>query len=155
MAGKELNVYKRILVLLDGSVRAETILPHVKQLAKMAGSTVILLQVVEPATTVATAYDVMSYYSTDMAEQWTSDAQKYLQAVQQDFSEMGIGTKIVIAHGPVVKSILDVGQEENADLIAMASHGRTGLASVFYGSKAAGVLQQIDRPLLLVRVGQE
>ena len=36
----------------------------------------------------------------------------------------------------------------------MASHGRSGLASVFYGSKAAGVLQQIDRPLLLVRVGK-
>ena len=51
-------------------------------------------------------------------------------------------------------SILGAAQEEDADLIAMASHGRTGLASVFYGSKAAGVLQQIDRPLLLVRVGK-
>ncbi len=148
-------MYKRILVLLDGSTRAETILPHVKQLAQMANSTVILLQVVEPATTVASTYDVMSYYSVDMAEQWTHDAQEYLERVQKDFNALGIQTKIVIAHGPVVKSILEVGKEENADLIAMASHGRTGLASVFYGSKAAGVLQQIDRPLLLVRVGPE
>ena len=38
-----------------------------------------------------------------------------------------------------------------ADLIAMASHGRTGMSQVFYGSVAAGVLHRVDRPLLLVR----
>ena len=42
-------MYRKILVLLDGSTRAETILPHVKHLAKLGGSTVILLQVVEPS----------------------------------------------------------------------------------------------------------
>ncbi len=42
-------------------------------------------------------------------------------------------------------------EQEDADLIAIASHGRTGLAQVFYGSVAAGVLQRIDRPLLLIR----
>jgi nucleotide-binding universal stress UspA family protein len=46
---------------------------------------------------------------------------------------------------------LDVAAREEVNLIAMTSHGRTGLARVFYGSVAAGVLHQADRPLLLVR----
>lgn len=147
-------MYDKILVLLDGSTRAETILPHVKHLAKLGKSKVILLQVVEPSATVSTPYDVVPYYSADLAEQWTDEAREYLEGVQEQFGELGVETTIVIAHGPVVRSILDAAREQNADLIAMASHGRTGLASVFYGSKAAGVLQQIDRPLLLVRVGK-
>lgn len=148
-------MYDRILVLLDGSTRAETILPHVKHLATLSGSKVILLQVVEPMAPAATTYDVMPHYEADLAELWTQEAQEYLESVQEDFRQLGIETKIVIAHGPVVRSILNAARDEKADLIAMASHGRTGLASVFYGSKAAGVLQQIDRPLLLVRVGKE
>ena len=47
--------------------------------------------------------------------------------------------------------IIDVAEREDADLIAMASHGHTGLARVFYGSVAAGVLNKADRPLLLIR----
>jgi nucleotide-binding universal stress UspA family protein len=149
-------MYNRILVLLDGSTRAETILPHVKHLAKLDNSTVVLLQVVEPTPTYATSYELTSHwYSEDRAKQWIQEAQEYLEGVQNDFHEMDIASIIVIAHGPVVGSILDVAQKEDADLIALASHGRTGLASVFYGSKAAGVLQQVDRPLLLVRVGKE
>ena len=42
-------------------------------------------------------------------------------------------------------------RQEQAGLIAMASHGRGGMADVYYGSVAAGVLQRIDRPLLIVR----
>jgi len=53
--------------------------------------------------------------------------------------------------GPVVETIITVAEGEGADLIAMASHGRTGLSRVFYGSIAAGVLQRVDRPLLLIR----
>ncbi|MCB0075487.1 MAG: universal stress protein, partial [Caldilineaceae bacterium] len=59
--------------------------------------------------------------------------------------------KKVVEQGPIVRTILDVAERENADLIAMASHGRSGLARVFYGSVAAGVLQSADRPLLIVR----
>jgi nucleotide-binding universal stress UspA family protein len=48
-------------------------------------------------------------------------------------------------------AILDVAAKENADLIALASHGRSGLARVFYGSVASAILQRADRPLLLIR----
>ena len=59
--------------------------------------------------------------------------------------------KSFVEQGPVVGTILNVAEREQVDLIAMASHGRTGLARVFYGSVAAGILQQVDRPLLLIR----
>jgi nucleotide-binding universal stress UspA family protein len=50
-----------------------------------------------------------------------------------------------------VEAITKTAELEGADLIAMASHGRTGLSQVFYGSVAAGVLHRANRPLLLVR----
>jgi nucleotide-binding universal stress UspA family protein len=56
-----------------------------------------------------------------------------------------------VVSGPIVRTIINIAQQEEADLIAMASHGRTGLSQVFYGSVAAGVLHAVDRPLLVVR----
>ena len=56
-----------------------------------------------------------------------------------------------IAHESPVKGIVNSAEHRNVDLIAMASHGRTGLPRVFYGSVAAGVLNLVDRPLLLIR----
>jgi len=56
-----------------------------------------------------------------------------------------------VVHGPVVEAIINAAQSEGADLIALASHGRSGLSWVFYGSVAAGVFHRINRPLLLIR----
>ena len=92
---KEQTMYRKILVLLDGSTRAETILSHVKHLAKLGNSTVVLLQVVEPTPTFATSYELTSHsYSADLAKQWTLEAQKYLEGVQDD-------------HQPVVEIVLE------------------------------------------------
>jgi nucleotide-binding universal stress UspA family protein len=56
-----------------------------------------------------------------------------------------------VGHGSPVDAIIAAAEAETADLVAMASHGRTGLARAFYGSVAAGVLNRVDRPLLMVR----
>lgn len=144
-------MYDVILVPLDGSERAERILPYVEEIASMRKSTVILLQVIEPNTALATPYDMVPYYDVTLAEQWVKEAKDYLAATQEKLRAKGIEAKALVVQGPIVRSILDVAEREKADLIAMASHGRTGLGRVFYGSVAAGVLQQADRPLLLVR----
>ena len=60
----------------------------------------------------------------------------------------------MVAKGPAVERILQIAEEENADLIAMASHGGGGLTRVFYGSVAAGVLNRANRPLLVIRSRQ-
>jgi nucleotide-binding universal stress UspA family protein len=71
------------------------------------------------------------------------------------FKAKGIAAQYRVAMGPVVKEILDSAERENADLIAMCSHGRSGLSRLFYGSVASGVLNRVDRPLLIIRSGGE
>jgi nucleotide-binding universal stress UspA family protein len=75
----------------------------------------------------------------------------YLNGVAARLKAEGIETKTRVAFGPVVDGIILAAQQEDAELIAMASHGRTGAACVFYGCVAAGLLHRVDRPLLLVR----
>ncbi|NJN97237.1 MAG: universal stress protein [Anaerolineales bacterium] len=143
-------MYNTILVPLDGSQRAEAILPHVENLALCHSSKVVLLQVVEPKPLMIDGTnavpDLVEY------EHHLKEAQVYLTRWQSKFQEKGIEARIHLPEGgPVVTQIIHVAENENAELIAMASHGRTGLARVFYGSVAAGVLHRIDRPLLLIR----
>ena len=144
-------MYRIILVPLDGSKRAETILPYVEDMALARKSKVILLQVIEPNATMVTPYDMVPYYDTEMAERWIEESKTYLTSLQGEFREKGVEAKAIVEQGPIVRTILDVAEREQAELIAMASHGRTGLGRVFYGSVAAGVLHAADRPLLLVR----
>jgi nucleotide-binding universal stress UspA family protein len=79
------------------------------------------------------------------------EAKKYLATLQGTLREMNIEARTHVEYGPVVATILDVADQHNVDLIALASHGRTGLARVFYGSVAAGILNRADRPLLVIR----
>ena len=139
-------MYNTILVPLDGSKRAESVLPHVEELAHRYDAEVILLRVAEPPD-VAVGVNL---YLRD-GERRTNQATAYLSALQGEFREKGIKARIRVAHGPVVQAILGVAEDEGADLIAMASHGRSGLSRVFYGSVAAGVLHRADRPLLIIR----
>jgi nucleotide-binding universal stress UspA family protein len=80
-----------------------------------------------------------------------AEGERYLAARQEEFRQKGIEAETRVGDGPTVATIINVAEHVDADLIAMASHGRTGLARVFYGSVAAGVLHRIDRPLLLIR----
>jgi nucleotide-binding universal stress UspA family protein len=140
-----------ILVPLDGSQRAEAVLPYVEDLALGRKSKVILLQVIEPSTTMVTPYDMVPYYDTELAERILEEAKMYIKLHQGELQEKGIQAEGLVEQGIVVRTILEVAERNNVNLIAMASHGRTGMARVFYGSVAAGVLHATDRPLLLVR----
>ena len=147
-------MYNKILVPLDGSARAEDILPHVVDLASKYQSTVTLMRVVE----IKIGYDGAEFMSmaggAELAMAFEKDkisTETYLNDIKSRLQAKGIETKIRVAFGPVVDAIILEAQQEKADLIAMASHGRTGAACVFYGCVAAGVLHRVDRPLLIVR----
>lgn len=150
-------MYQTILVPLDGSVRAERILPHVEALALRFKSRVLFLQVLNPLQVANLSLHVSGIH-TDLVAQSLKDfgkryeeVQQYLSGWQGEFREKGIDARKFIEQGPIVETIIMVAKRENADLIAMASHGRSGMARVFYGSVTAGVLQMIDRPMLLIR----
>jgi nucleotide-binding universal stress UspA family protein len=145
-------MYRRILVPLDGSARAEAILPCVEELAHQFGSTVILLQVLEPVyISLLNPDPQVDTLVSQTEEKQRLEAEIYLNGRCGEFRERKIEARTVIVRGPVVPSIAEVAAHENIELIAMASHGRTGLSRVFYGSVAAGVLHRVDRPLLLIR----
>lgn len=144
-------MYNTILVPLDGSKRAETILTHVFDIAGRYQAKVILLRVIEPLTAVVAAPDSMYIPSQAIIEEQQREVEGYLAEKQAQFREKGVEVVVKIMYGRVVDEIINTAEREQADLIAMTSHGRTGLARAFYGSVAAGVLHRIDRPLLLVR----
>ncbi|MFW5940716.1 MAG: universal stress protein [Chloroflexota bacterium] len=149
-------MYRSILVPLDGSRRAEAILPHVEDMAHRYEARIIFLQVLEPAPVIVGPYDAEAFfYQPEEMEERQKEVDAYLAGLEGEFREKGIASKRIVAQGPVVQSIIDVAEREDADLIAMASHGRGGLTRVFYGSVAAGVLQRVDRPLLLIRAGED
>ena len=144
-------MYKSILVPLDGSKRAERILPHVEELALRFEAKVIFIRVVEPNINKISprGSDLVMY--VDIVDFLIKESEAYLSALKGEFREKGISVKTIVGRGMVVNNIISVSESEDVDLIAMSSHGRTGLGRVFYGSVAAGVLHQIDRPLLLIR----
>jgi nucleotide-binding universal stress UspA family protein len=144
------QMFKTILVPLDGSKRAEKILPYVEDLANARESRVVLLQVIEPDNSISEA-PMAVYHSQEKTEVARKEAKAYLASLAENFRIKGIVATSRVEEGTVAKVILEVAEEEKADLIAMASHGRTGLSRVFYGSVAAGILNQADRPVLLIR----
>lgn len=144
-------MYQSILVPLDGSSRAERILPFVEELAHKFGSKIVLMQVVEPSVAMVSPYDIAPYNLVEETNRHIEEAKTYLSGVEGELQSAGIACTHIVENGPVVNSILMAAERENVEMIAMASHGRTGLPRVFYGSVAAGILHRADRPLLLVR----
>jgi nucleotide-binding universal stress UspA family protein len=144
------NMYKTILVPLDGSKRAERILKHVEALAHSFNARVIFLQVVTAPNLVGYDESAILLYHRNL-EELTKQAESYLSSLKGEFREKGIEAKTCVVGGPVVEQIINCALRENVDLVAMCSHGRTGLARAFYGSVTAGVLNLIDRPLLVIR----
>lgn len=148
-------MYKTILVLLDGSEIAEQILPHVEILARLFESTIIMLQVMELPHLVGLPkgdiYDSLPQITPAEASNRLNNARRYLDSQAQKLKESGIEARGVVEFGPVVTTIMRIARQLEVDLIAMVSHGRGGITDVYYGSVAAGVLQRIDRPLLIVR----
>jgi len=142
-------MYKTILVPLDGSRRAEGIFPHVEKLALEFKSKVIFIQVLS-LSEISNQIAMYQGYVDDI-KRIKEEINVYLASVQDYFQKKGIEASSVVEHGAVVETIISVAQKENADLIAIASHGRSGLSWVFYGSVAAGIMQKIDRPLLVIR----
>ena len=144
-------MYKSILTPLDGSKRAESILKHVEELARRFDAKVVFLQVIEPNTFIVGHETAFYVQYKEEVEKKNKQAEVYLADIKGEFLEKGIESRVRVVNGPIVDAIIAAAESENVDLIAIASHGRSGLSRVFYGSVAAGILNRADRPLLLIR----
>ena len=150
-------MYKKILVPLDGSKLAEVILPHVFQLAESFKSEILFLQVFQLTHGAYfrrqkdTDFQALPGLDQSELQHVINEAVAYLEAQVEKTRRMGVPARSRTAYGPVPTAIMNTAVEEKVDLIAMASHGASGIQGVYYGSVAAGVLQRVDRPLLIVR----
>ena len=141
---------QRILVPLDGSPVAEQILPTVTTLAQSLGAQLILFQV--PIAHVSGWMTGEWYLPVQgVLETAEEDAQAYLCAAAKDLREQGLDVVIATGIGSVANCIVEYADANQVDLIAMCTHGRTGLARWALGSVADRVLRAGDKPILLVR----
>jgi nucleotide-binding universal stress UspA family protein len=141
---------RRILVPLDGSPVAEQILPSVVSVAQAMSGEVILFQV--PIAHVS-GWMTGEWYlpiqgALDTAEE---DTQAYLNTVAGRLEKQGLNVATATAIGSVANCIVEYAEANHVDLIAMCTHGRTGLARWALGSVADRVLRAGGKPILLVR----
>lgn len=142
-------MYKRILVPLDGSELAERILPHVEAIAKATGAEVFLLRTTNPR------HGEIAAEAPTEAKRWMeadqAQAAKYLEGVAKRLRDVGVPTRIEVLVGEPAVEILMAAEKENADLIALMSHGATGFNHFDRGSVAEKILKGSTRPVLMVR----
>jgi nucleotide-binding universal stress UspA family protein len=143
-------MYKKILVPLDGSKLAECALPHAESLAQAYGATLVLVSVISPTSLAGRSPADMQLFQESLDAR-REEAQTYLKGLAGEFAEKNITTEIHVGIEPVVGEIIDTADRHDVDLVLIASHGRSGLERVFFGSIASGVLNRIERPLMVIR----
>lgn len=143
-------MYKRILVPLDGSKLAEMALPHAESIAATYNATLILLSVVRPHAVVGRSPADLKLFQEQL-DTMSEETADYLKGLKGGFSEKNITAETLVRYGPVVGEIVDIADSQDVDLVVMASHGRSGLGRVFFGSAASGVMNRIQNPLLIIR----
>jgi len=127
-------MYKRIMVPLDGSGLSQTALPHALDLCRGLGATLVLLHV------------------RDTRHGSPEAARRFLEFTRRQHANDGVAIDTLMREGPVAEAIVRAAEQEQIDVIAMATHGRSGLQRAVYGSVAEQVLRSSTRPVLLVRV---
>jgi nucleotide-binding universal stress UspA family protein len=156
-------MYRRILVALDGSAEAERVLPHVEALAGKFECDVLLLRAVTPPERIlATAMDPSAsggfvdpepLLEAEEAEQ--EDAEAYLKSMASRLGGQGLKVSVEAPEADAADVIVARARDQGVDLIAMTTHGRTGLRHLLFGSVAEAVLRHAPCPVLLVRVRDE
>jgi nucleotide-binding universal stress UspA family protein len=156
-------MFKRILAPLDGSRFGSRALKYAGEVAHRFGADVILIQVVEPATPVATTTGMTpgmaSPSATELAVQAaleedkrnSTHAKRYLSGKVRGMRSRDIKASYQVVVGDSAQSIMSFAQKEHIDLIVMTTHGKSGLKRAFMGSVADAVIRESGKPVLVVR----
>jgi nucleotide-binding universal stress UspA family protein len=138
----------RAIVPLDGSMVAEAILPSFLPMAQRLGLEVVLVRIVPTAT--STAMDDLRH-AGDNIERVRQEAIEYLRAIAALPMFAGLRVITTVRTGEAAVEIMQTARELHADLIAMTTHGRTGLRRLLFGSVAEAVLRAAHVPVVIVR----
>jgi nucleotide-binding universal stress UspA family protein len=139
-------MYKRILVALENSPADETILTHVKPLARMTGARLLLVHV-------ADGWVARNFNQLQLAEsEEMKQDRAYLENRSRELTREGFSCEAVLALGEPSDEIIKLAREKDVDLIAMTTHGHRLISDILYGATADKVRHEVDVPVLLLKV---
>ena len=133
-----------ILVPLDGSEVSEAILGQVCRILHLKDAEVTLVEAVPVPVQPSFEY-------SPMLADLKSGAEKYIAGLKEQLEREGVHANGVVKVGGAATTILEAAKDHKATLIAMATHGRTGLSRFVMGSVAEKVTRASETPVLLVR----
>jgi nucleotide-binding universal stress UspA family protein len=136
-------MYHTILVTLDGTSSDRAIIEHVKKLAKLAHSRLVLLHV-------ADGWAARTYGPDAISPEIAQDT-AYLQKIRAEFQSLDIPAEAELAYGEPAEEIIKWVRQKGCDLVAMSTHGHRFLADIFLGATATKVRHSIDVPVLLLK----
>lgn len=152
---------EKILVPLDGSTVGEAALPFVTDLiTKLLPATkveVTLIQVLSSLShyVIAGETSVQVPYTDQEIEQMKQETGQYLMQAGEKLKKKGATVKAIVAIGHPADEIIKAADEINADIIAMSSHGRSGISRWAFGSVTDRVLRGGNKPVLVVRAPKQ
>lgn len=141
-------MYKKILIPLDRSFGTEAALSVAADVARANGSAIRLLHVAPRPTAVMADGRVIAYADQE-SDRLRYEAEVYLREAARRLADFAV--EYAVRFGNPAEEILEEARESGADLITMATHGRTGVARLLLGSVAEAVLRQSEVPVVLVR----
>lgn len=146
-------MFQKILVCLDGSKIAEQILPYAAEQAVRFGSSLVLFQVVSLASipTPTGIESVPVAVPNDQLAEAEADAKDYLERHALPLREKGLRVQCVTLIGHPAESIVSYAEENRFHLVALATHGRSGLKRLVFGSVADHVIRKSGLPILLIK----
>ncbi|MBI4319813.1 MAG: universal stress protein [Chloroflexi bacterium] len=142
---------KKILVTLDGSELAEIILLHIERLASATGAEVTLLKVITPVEIRIPTDAGHGRFLDEVVAANANSARAYLGEVAKPLRSKGVAVNIATRYGEAPDQIVDFAEEQGMDIVAMTTHGRSGLSRWIHGSVAEKVLRGASVPVLLVK----
>lgn len=144
-------MFTRILVPLDGSSLAGMALDLVKRLAGSNSEITLVTSVFVPETPIYAEAPLLTLPSNlPTLESAKADAKRYLEEVAEHLRQSGYNVHSRVEIGDPVERICHVADELDVDMIAMSTHGRSGLSRLIFGSVTSGVVKQAERPVLII-----
>ena len=141
-------MYKKILVPLDGSPLAEAVLPHAEALAKSERAEIVILRV--PVTPAAEYFARDPQASIQIRKDIENEAEKYVNEKVLQLKKDHVKASGMTREGLAPDTILAVAEETHADIIAMSTHGRTGVQRWLMGSVADKIIHHAHIPVMLI-----
>ncbi len=146
-------MYGKVLVPLDGSKVAEQILPYARFLARTLKAPIEFIGVVDVAAVAPRVSSDNARYVDTLVSEGMRTCKDYLESIARTFP--GISSKCIVVRGSPGEVIIERAADDKTTLVAMATHGRSGMNRWLLGSVAEKVLCGSSNPLLLVRATEQ